>query len=120
MSERCTMNGVIRTLGALAAGAAAMYLMDPTAGRRRRALIRDKAVHISKVTERTVSNTARDLSNRSRGVVHGVSKTFRRYTTGDHTVAERVRSRIGRVVSNGGKIRVNVHKGIVTLRGPVL
>lgn len=49
---------MIRILGALGIGALAMYFFDPENGRRRRALLRDKAVHYNK-----------DLRNRAQGAV---------------------------------------------------
>ena len=37
-------------LGGIGIGAALMYLLDPDRGRRRRALVRDKAVHFARVS----------------------------------------------------------------------
>ena len=60
------------TLGAMAAGAAMMYLFDPQGGRRRRALVRDKAVGIKNDVKDAVEGTVTDLSNRTQGVLHEV------------------------------------------------
>lgn len=50
-------------------GAALMYLLDPERGRRRRALLRDKLVSASNKTADVASKTARDLRNRTQGLI---------------------------------------------------
>lgn len=57
-------------LGGIGIGAALMYLFDPNGGRRRRALIRDKAVGLSNDATEAVGSKARDLRNRAKGVIH--------------------------------------------------
>lgn len=56
-------------IGAAALGAAAMYLLDPEHGRRRRALARDKVNSARIKTRKAAERTARDLNNRARGLV---------------------------------------------------
>lgn len=60
----------MRTLIAFGAGAAAMYLLDPEQGRRRRALLRDQLVHAKRVLSERAGSKARDLdlSNRAQGL----------------------------------------------------
>lgn len=53
----------------VAAGAALMYFLDPDRGRRRRALLRDKAVGLSNDLGEAATGTARDLRNRAQGLV---------------------------------------------------
>jgi hypothetical protein len=60
---------MIRILGALGIGALAMYFFDPEQGRRRRALLRDKAVHYNKEAREYADATYKDLRNRTEGVV---------------------------------------------------
>ena len=60
---------MIRILGALGIGALAMYFFDPEQGRRRRALLRDKAVHYNKEAREYADATYKDLRNRAQGVV---------------------------------------------------
>lgn len=60
---------MIRILGALGIGALAMYLFDPENGRRRRALMRDKAMHYNKEAREYADATYKDLRNRAQGVV---------------------------------------------------
>ena len=64
------MNRIFAILGAVGAGAALMYLFDPNGGRRRRALVRDKAVGISNDVRQTVESKSRDLANRAQGFIH--------------------------------------------------
>jgi uncharacterized membrane protein len=58
--------------GGATLGAALMYLLDPERGRRRRALLRDQAVHLAHETEDFADEAARDLGHRSYGVVAGL------------------------------------------------
>lgn len=51
-------------------GAGAALLLDPARGRRRRALIRDKADHLTHAGRDSAAKALRDLKNRSVGTVH--------------------------------------------------
>jgi gas vesicle protein len=62
------------TLAGIGAGAAVMYFMDPDRGRRRRALIRDKAVSAGNAFTETVNARSKDLANRSYGVAMEAKK----------------------------------------------
>jgi hypothetical protein len=53
----------------LCLGAGLMYYLDPDRGRRRRALVRDKAVHLQHETGHAVNRKARHIGNRARGLV---------------------------------------------------
>lgn len=64
------MNKILTVLGAAGLGALVMYLYDPKGGRRRRALIRDKAVGLTNDAREAIGKKTRDLSNRAQGVVH--------------------------------------------------
>lgn len=70
------MNKMLIILAAIAGGAGAMYLLDPDRGKRRRALIRDKAVGISNDLRHSFERTATDLNNRMHGVVHEAKKAL--------------------------------------------
>ena len=61
-------------LAGIGAGAAVMYLMDPDKGRRRRALIRDKAVSAGNAFTDTVNARSQDLANRSYGMAMEAKK----------------------------------------------
>jgi osmotically-inducible protein OsmY len=101
-------------------GAAFAYMLDPNAGGRRRALVRDKIVHGTKRTGRAMNATLRDLSNRSRGIVAATRRRRSGEGTDDSMLLERVRARLGHVCSHPHAIDVEVHDGVVTLRGPIL
>ncbi len=59
-------------------GAGLMFLLDPDRGRRRRALARDKAIHLAKSTEKTVGARSRDLGNRASGAASRIRSLIRR------------------------------------------
>jgi osmotically-inducible protein OsmY len=111
---------LFRALTAIAAGAALMYVLDPDAGRRRRALMRDRLVHAAHRTGRAVDARSRDVGNRARGVVAELRGRLASAPVSDDVLRERVRARIGTAVGHPGAIEVVVVEGSVTLRGPVL
>lgn len=106
------------TFGAgLGLGTGLMYLLDPDRGRRRRALLRDKGTWAARKTGDCIKVTARDLRNRTQGITH---LHFSSEPVDDRKIAERVRSKLGRVVSHPSAIEVNAQDGAVTLSGPIL
>jgi osmotically-inducible protein OsmY len=107
-------------LGGLGLGAALMYVLDPERGKRRRGLVRDKAVSAARKAGERLDARSRDLRNRARGVASHLKAKTRPEEVSDAVVEERVRSEIGRAVSNPGAIEVRGFEGIVTLSGPVL
>lgn len=97
------------TLGAAAAGALAMYYLDPDLGARRRAL----------------------LAELVRGGLPGGERGRPRYRQraylrpagdpqGDAELRSRIQSRLGRLVSHPRAIQVGVENGVVRLSGRVL
>lgn len=74
------MRNAIAILGGLGIGAALMYLFDPQGGNRRRALIRDKATKMNRLTRETVSGRAGDISNKAKGLIHDAKSAFTRET----------------------------------------
>lgn len=107
-------------VGGLGAGAALMYLFDPERGKRRRALLRDKVFHVAHSTGEKLDVKSRDAANRLHGLLARTRSLLTRERVPDTVVAERVRSRIGHVVSHPGSIEVTVQDGRVTLTGPAL
>lgn len=114
------MGGSLSFVTGVGAGAGLMYLLDPDRGNRRRMLARDQAVHGLNLTARAADKAIRDLQNRAQGAVAEAWAAFRRDELPDAVLAERVRSRLGRLVSHPNSIDATVDNGIVTLAGPVL
>lgn len=59
----------------IGAGIAAMYLLDPEHGRSRRALLRDKLAKWARIGREAAEGTAKDLRNRTVGVMAEARKT---------------------------------------------
>lgn len=114
------MNAVKIAITGFAAGAAVMYLTDPDRGRRRRALARDKSVKTWNNLGRLLDKARRDASNRAGGMFSMAQARFRTRTNDDRIVVERVRSRLGRIVSHPHAIEVSCNHGGITLKGLVL
>ena len=107
-------------LGCAGLGVGLMYLLDPSVGTRRRAQLRDKARAYWRTTGRRIGQTARDLRNRTRGLVSEARTQLSEPAVPDDTVLEaRVRAQLGHAFSQSGAIRVTAHQGRVTLSGPV-
>jgi hypothetical protein len=68
------MNRLCSLLTAVGLGAATAYLFDPVAGRRRRALLRDKFVRTARVSSERADARIRDIKNRAYGTYHELSK----------------------------------------------
>lgn len=108
-------------LTGLALGSGIMFLLDPQAGRRRRALVRDKTMRWSRVTGDAVEASWRRIEGTRRGVV----ATVRHLKNGDEPVDDRalearLRTCIGRSSSHPGAIGVSVQDGCVRLSGVIL
>jgi len=70
------MKNILAMIAGLGIGAALMYLFDPKGGNRRRALIRDKGVHLKTKTQRVVKGKISDLKNKSQGLLHDAKEAF--------------------------------------------
>ena len=106
-------------LGGVALGAGLAFLFDPDRGARRRALLRDKGVRLSRTTRDVAEAVAEDARNRFCGVVAELDRTWQPGQVSDDVLVARVRSRLGRAVSHPHAIDVAATNGIVTLRGPI-
>ena len=101
-------------------GATTMFLLDPDGGRRRRALVRDKAIRAGRKTWHAADATARDVSQRAAGVTARARAIFETETADDRVVCARVLSELGRVASHPRAIDVQARSGVVTLIGDAL
>jgi hypothetical protein len=120
MTVRSCAADTLGFVNAALLGAAVMYVLDPDRGRRRRALARDKAVLALHEVREALDVTARDLANRTRGLAAESVSAIRRRQAPDVVLHERVRAKLGRVVSHPGAIEVSSQDGVVTLSGPIL
>jgi hypothetical protein len=105
------MNKRIGTLGAAAAGALAMYYLDPELGEQRRRLLAD-----------LVRNGL--PGERPGPAARGRRRSYLQQTQADPQsdaeLRDRIQSRLGRMVSHPRAIYVNVENGVVRLSGRVL
>lgn len=111
---------VLRLLIGLGLGAAAMYVLDPQAGRRRRGRLRDQALATRRRAGHAAQKTARDLSNRLRGGLAEARAMWRpQEEISDDVLTERVRARLGHLLPHAHvhQVEVSAHAGHVTLRG---
>jgi osmotically-inducible protein OsmY len=113
-------------LTAAALGAAAIYLFDPTQGRRRRQDAAGQANRIVSQCGRAFRQTGRqfqDMMNRGRGMAHEARSRYMPRGGEDvspEMMIQRIRSQMGHHVADAGSIAVMVDRnGTVTLSGPV-
>lgn len=102
----------LSTLGAAAAGALAMYYLDPDLGARRRALLAELVRSGLPGGERGGRGHAR---RRQRAYLRPAGDP-----QGDAELRDRIQSRLGRLVSHPRAIQVGVENGVVRLSGRVL
>lgn len=101
-------------------GAALAFVLDPSTGNRRRALLRDQLVRASRKTRDGLDATTKDVANRTRGIAAATRSRLQSEQVDDERLVERVRAKLGRASSHPRAIDVLVENGNVTLRGPIL
>ncbi len=110
-----------KVVTSLALGALAMYVFDPDKGKRRRAIGRDKARSLLLDTRDAVGVTRRDVAHRMQGLRARARRLLTQQPAPDDLqLIERVRARMGRLVSHPHAIQVGARDGRVTLSGPIL
>lgn len=114
------MNRALGLLSAAGIGAATMYLFDPDRGKRRRALVRNKAEHVTRIATTAAGKTRRDVRNHLLGAFAEFESLCRSEEVSDDILEARVRSKLGRVVSHPHAIEVKAVEGVVILSGPIL
>jgi osmotically-inducible protein OsmY len=105
----------------VAVGAALMWLFDPAAGRRRRALVRDRSLGFLRSGARSGLRAGRGVGSEAYGVgkkamhVREQPKTF-----DDVTLKNKVETALFRDAdAPKGQVDVNAQDGVVQLRGQV-
>jgi hypothetical protein len=101
-------------------GAGLMYYLDPDQGWARRARGRARFVHLMNEIEHEIEVASRDIVNRTQGVIARSRSLATDGGAPDGVIADRVRSRLGRVVSHPRAIEVTVRGQHVVLSGPIL
>lgn len=128
IDRRAVMALALGAVAGAAVGASVMYYADPSEGRRRRALVRDRCAHaghvIARWLPRRVERRGRMARGVARGVAHSVSELVRRdgdaRLADDETLVARVRSEVLRGGhTHAGEIHVEAYEGRVTLRGQI-
>jgi hypothetical protein len=97
-----------------------MYFLDPERGRRRRALVRDKLAHTTRVSTNALGAAGVDVAHRATGLVARARSIVSRRPVDDEVLIERVRAKLGRVVAHPHAISVVSTDVVVRLHGPVL
>jgi osmotically-inducible protein OsmY len=101
----------------IAAGAMVMYMLDPNNGRRRRALVRDKAVAAGHDVERLARGTSRQTANRLRGMAAKVRARVQHPRLDDDQLRDHIRSKLGHALRHPARVEVDVDHGHVVLKG---
>lgn len=114
------MNRAVGLISAAGLGAGMMYFCDPDRGKRRRAQIRHKAKHFNRIASDAVGKTGRDVRNRMLGVCAEMESLVRCDEVSDDVLQARIRSKLGRIVSDPHAVEVNVVDGVAVLSGPIL
>jgi hypothetical protein len=106
------MNKPVATLGAAAAGALAMYYLDPELGARRRALLADLV--------RGVPGERRTGAGRGRYQRRAYLRATQSDPRNDAELRDRIRDALDLMVSHPRALNVSVDNGVVRLSGRVL
>jgi hypothetical protein len=106
-------------LAGVALGAGLMYVLDPIAGRRRRALARDQLGSAGRQLNDMASCALRDARNRSLGLWAEMRARLRPESVTGEILEERIRSELGSVLRYPGFVEVEARNGVVSLTGAV-
>lgn len=94
-----------------------MFYLDPVAGRRRRALARDRGVSVGHDAEHFARAKSKRAINRAQGMVARARAGLSHAPVDDAQLHGRIRTRLGRLVAHPGEINTEVNEGHVVLRG---
>ena len=107
------MNKPMATLGAAAAGALAMYYLDPDLGARRRALLAD-------LVRGGLPGDGRAGGARGRHARRAYGRQTHADPRSDAELRDRIRDALDRMVSHPRALHVSVDNGVVRLGGRLL
>lgn len=103
-------------LGALC-GAAAMWLLDPARGRRRRVQLRERAAASVRRAKEEARKQAKGAARRAQGRAYELQHAGEQVP--DDVLVERVRAQIGKRARHAHAVHVAASGGCVILSGPV-
>lgn len=104
----------------IAVGALAMYYLDPLAGRRRRARVRDQLVSVGHDTAYFTGRKAKRAADRVKGYLATHRPGGHDAPESDQQLHDRIRARLGHVMHSPRSVEVRVEQGRVCLRGHIL
>jgi hypothetical protein len=105
-------------LAGVAIGSALMYFLDPRSGAYRRSLVRDRLSSSSRTAASTTGKRFRHLRNQLGGLVVASTEWLRSPAAdSDRKIADRIRTRLGRVTHHINAVAVEVRGGEVLLSG---
>ena len=111
------MNALLKVATAFAAGAAAMYLLDPETGRRRRVLARDRGAGAARDLKDSMRSAGRDASHRMHGRLAETKSHLAGEPVDDDTLHDRIRAKLGHLLDRPATVDVAVSGGNVVLSG---
>ena len=112
------MNKRWAMLSGLGLGAGLMYILDPSAGRKRRKTAVDTAGAMRRTSASAIGRVSRDIGKEAWGLLAEAQGAFEGPIE-DEVVAESVRARLGRTLSQPDVVKVSVENGVVSLGGTV-
>ena len=112
------MNKRWAMLGGLGLGAGLMYILDPSAGRKRRQAVAEKTGSVGRKS-RSLGRVSRDIGKEAWGLLTEAQSVFEGRMEDDATLTDRVRIRLERTLENPQTVQVLVENGVVTLAGTV-
>lgn len=111
------MKTLLRIAAAAATGALVMYFLDPDRGRRRRAVVRDRAIAAGGDVGDFARTKSRRVADRTRGLLARTREHFSHEALSDDRLQARIRSQLGRLVEHPHAVEVRVQDGRVVLGG---
>ncbi len=105
-------------LTGMGVGAALMYFLDPRLGPYRRGIARDRATSVANRSMALAEKQARNARNHLQGLVAETRKALRgEEPVSDRKLADRIRSKMGRVLLHPSSVEIEVSDGRVIAKG---